>query len=462
MTASSDLVPVLREYERTSTTVLNAYLTPSVNGYLERMRERLRDAGHRGAIAVMHSAGGLSSIDEARRRGVSLLSSGPAGGMLGARALARRLELDRVIATDVGGTSFDVGMVVDGEPSYADAPVFAKYPVALPVIDVTSIGAGGGSIAWIEPETGVLKVGPRSAGAVPGPVCYGAGGTEPTVTDANLVLGRLNPDYFLGGRIRLDADAAREAVSGIAEPLGLTAQEAAAAVVDIVDSQMSDLIRRVTVERGLDPGRFTVFCYGGAGGLHAGAYAGKLGCREIVVPRTAAVFSAFGIGMSDAKRVEVASDPMREPFDLERWSDRLDELERSLRQRLAAELLPTDDLVLRRFVDLQLSGQVHAVRVPVEAADLEAHDGGESVIARFVRALRGEVRRGHGVPAGGRGGDDLHRRGDRAAAGADGGAAPLRGLGRVACAQGRAAGPPRRQRHRRGGGLRRRAAPPGQ
>ena len=254
VTASSDLVPVLREYERTSTTVLNAYLTPSVNGYLERMRERLRDAGHRGAIAVMHSAGGLSSIDEARRRGVSLLSSGPAGGMLGARALARRLELDRVIATDVGGTSFDVGMVVDGEPSYADAPVFAKYPVALPVIDVTSIGAGGGSIAWIEPETGVLKVGPRSAGAVPGPVCYGAGGTEPTVTDANLVLGRLNPDYFLGGRIRLDADAARAAVSGIAEPLGLTPQEAAAAVVDIVDSQMSDLIRRVTVERGLDPG----------------------------------------------------------------------------------------------------------------------------------------------------------------------------------------------------------------
>ena len=384
VTASSDLVPVLREYERTSTTVLNAYLTPSVNGYLERMRERLRDAGHRGAIAVMHSAGGLSSIDEARRRGVSLLSSGPAGGMLGARALARRLELDRVIATDVGGTSFDVGLVVDGEPSYADAPVFAKYPVALPVIDVTSIGAGGGSIAWIEPETGVLKVGPRSAGAVPGPVCYGAGGTEPTVTDANLVLGRLNPDYFLGGRIRLDADAAREAVSGIAEPLGLTPQEAAAAVVDIVDSQMSDLIRRLTVERGLDPGRFTVFCYGGAGGLHAGAYAGKLGCREIVVPRTAAVFSAFGIGMSDAKRVEVASDPMREPFDLERWSDRLDELERSLRQRLAAELLPTDDLVLRRSVDLQLSGQVHAVRVPVEAADLEAHDGGERVIARFV------------------------------------------------------------------------------
>src|SRR5439155_8747364 len=141
----------------------------------------LRDAGHEGAIAVMHSAGGVSSIDEARRRGVTLLSSGPAGGMLGARALAERLELDRVIATDVGGTSFDVGLVVEGEVSYAESPVFAQYPVALPVIDVPSIGAGGGSIAWIEPETGVLKVGPRSAGARPGPACYGAGGTEPTV-----------------------------------------------------------------------------------------------------------------------------------------------------------------------------------------------------------------------------------------------------------------------------------------
>jgi N-methylhydantoinase A len=390
VTASSELVPVLREYERTSTTVLNAYLTPSVSGYLAKMRRRLEESGHGGATAVMHSAGGVSSIDEARRRGVSLLSSGPAGGMLGARALAERLQLDRVIATDVGGTSFDVGLVVDGEPSYADAPVFAQFPVALPVIDVTSIGAGGGSIVWIEPETGVLKVGPRSAGAVPGPACYGAGGAEPTVTDANLVLGRLNPDNFLGGRIRLDLHSALAAVSRVAEPLGLSPQAAAAAVIEIVDSQMADLIRRVTVARGLDPGRFTVFCYGGAGGLHAGAYAAKLGCRAIVVPRAASVFSAFGIGMSDAKRVKVASDPMREPFDLVRWRTRLDELERALVAEFEAERLPTDRLVLRRFVDLQLSGQVHAVRVPIAAPDLDADDGGEGVIARFVELYEGK------------------------------------------------------------------------
>jgi N-methylhydantoinase A len=395
VTTSSELAPVLREYERTSTTVLNAYLTPSVNGYLERMREGLRASGHEGAIAVMHSAGGVSSIEEARRRGVSLLSSGPAGGMLGARALAERLELDRVIATDVGGTSFDVGLIVDGQVSYAESPVFAQYPVALPVIDVPSIGAGGGSIAWIEPETGVLKVGPRSAGARPGPACYGAGGTEPTVTDANLVLGRLNPDYFLGGRIRLDLELADEAVTGIARPLGLSPEAAAAAVIEIADSQMADLIRRVTVERGLDPAGFTVFCYGGAGGLHAASYAAKLACAQIVVPRAAAVFSAFGIGMSDAKRVAVASEPMREPFRLERWRQRLEELERSLLADIEHERLPTDQLVLRRFVDLQLAGQVHTVRVEVDERDLDAADDGEGVIRRFVELY--ELRYGAGT-----------------------------------------------------------------
>ena len=384
VTASSDLAPVIREYERTATTVLNAYLTPGVHGYLERMGRRLRESGHRGAISVMHSAGGVSSLDEARQRGVTLLSSGPAGGMLGARELARRLGLDPVIATDVGGTSFDIGTIVDGEPAYADAPVFAKYPVALPIIDVTSIGAGGGSIAWIEPDTGVLKVGPQSAGASPGPACYGAGGVEPTVTDANVVLGGIDPDNFLGGRMRLRSDLALEAIrERVAEPLGLEPEAAAARVVDIVNAQMADLIRRVTIERGLDPAGFTVFAYGGAAGMHAGAYARKLGCRHVVVPRIAAVFSAFGIGMSDVKRVAMMSDPSRAPFDLRRWRDRFGQLERSLQRDFEAERLPTGTLSLQRFVELQFRGQVHALRVPVSPSDLDRDDGGEHVITRF-------------------------------------------------------------------------------
>jgi N-methylhydantoinase A len=395
VTASSDLAPVIREYERTATTVLNAYLTPGVHGYLQRMGDRLRRSGHRGAIAVMHSAGGVSSLDEARERGVTLLSSGPAGGMLGARELARRLELDPVIATDVGGTSFDVGTIVDGEPAYADAPVFAKYPVALPIIDVTSVGAGGGSIAWIEPETGVLKVGPQSAGASPGPACYGGGGTEPTVTDANVVLGGIDPDNFLGGRMRLEPDLAVEAVRGaVAEPLGLEPEEAAARIVDIVNSQMADLIRRVTIERGRDPAGFAVFAYGGAAGLHAGAYARKLGCRHVVVPRAAAVFSALGIAMSDVKRVAVVSDPARAPFDLERWQARFDELDRALEREFEEELLPTGSLSLRRSVELQFRGQVHAVRVPVELTDLELDDGGERVIERFSEMYEAKYGRG--------------------------------------------------------------------
>jgi N-methylhydantoinase A len=366
-----------------------------VRGYLMRMGDRLRDAGHRGAISVMHSAGGVSSLDEARERGVTLLSSGPAGGMLGARALARRLGLDPVIATDVGGTSFDVGTIVDGEPGYAEAPVFAKYPVAVPIIDVTSIGAGGGSIAWIEPESGVLKVGPQSAGASPGPACYGAGGTEPTVTDANVLLGGIDPDHFLGGRMRLDRDAAVEAVrSRLGEPLGLGPEDAATRVLEIANSQMADLIRRITVERGLDPAGFTVFAYGGAAGLHAGAYATKLGCRHVVVPRAAAVFSALGIGSSDVKRVAMASDPSRAPFDLARWRDRFHALEESLRRDLEREKLPTGDLALQRFVELQFRGQVHTVRVPVDNADLLRDDGGEAVIERFSDLYEAKYGRG--------------------------------------------------------------------
>jgi N-methylhydantoinase A len=396
VTASSDLAPVIREYERTATTALNAYLTPGVHGYLERMGERLRASGHRGAISVMHSAGGVSSLDEARHRGVTLLSSGPAGGMLGTRELARRLGLDPVIATDVGGTSFDVGTIVDGEPAYADAPVFAKYPVALPIIDVTSIGAGGGSIAWVEPDTGVLRVGPQSAGASPGPACYGSGGTEPTVTDANVVLGGIDPANFLGGRMPLDPDLALEALRRrVAEPLDLEPEVAAARIVDIVNSQMADLIRRVTIERGLDPAGFTVFAYGGAAGMHAGAYARKLGCRHVVVPRAAAVFSAFGIGMSDVKRVAIVSDPSRAPFDLGRWRERFSELEASLEREFEEERLPTRDLELQRSVELQFRGQVHALRVPVESADLELDDGGETVIDRFTE--RYEAKYGAGT-----------------------------------------------------------------
>ena len=395
VTLSSDLAPVIREYERTSTTVLNAYLTPPVHRYLGNMRAGLLERGLRGAIAVMHSSGGVSSIEEASVRGVSLLSSGPAGGLLGTRALAARLGLDPVLATDVGGTSFDVGLVIDSEPAYAEMPIYAKYPVALPTIDVPSIGAGGGSIGWVEPETGILRVGPQSAGARPGPACYGLGGTEPTVTDANVVLGRINPDNFLGGQMRLDAARAHTAMFLIAEPLGMTVEEAALAMVDIVDAQLTDLIRRVTVERGMDPAAFAVFGYGGAAGLHVDSYSSRLGCREVVIPHAASVFSAFGIGSSDAKRVEMLSEPMAAPFELERWRRNFEALDERIRVDFEAEHLPAEDLRTTWFVELQFRGQVHTVRVPVQSADLDAQDGGESIIDRFATLY--EARYGAGT-----------------------------------------------------------------
>jgi len=385
VTISSEIAPLIREYERMSTTVMNAYLTPAVARYLNQMKSRLVAAGLSGPVAVMQSSGGLTSVADASSRGASLLVSGPAGGALGAQALAARLGLDRVLTTDVGGTSFDVGVIVDGRPGYSEGPVVNKLPLALPVIDVTSIGAGGGSIAWVEEETGVLRVGPRSAGARPGPACYGTGGTEPTVTDANLVLGRLSPDYFLAGRMRLHPDKAREAIrTRLADSLGMTPEDVAAAIVEIVDAQMSDLIRKVTVAGGQDPGGFTVFAFGGAGGLHCDAYSSALGCRGIVIPSGAAVFSAVGIGGSDAKRVREISDPMRAPLDLARWRRHFDTLEATIIREMEEERLPIGEITLSRFVHLLFSGQVHTVRVPITLSDLDAGDHGETVIQRFI------------------------------------------------------------------------------
>jgi N-methylhydantoinase A len=385
ISASHELVPLIREYERTATTVINAYLTPAVARYLERMRARLVEAGLRGPVVVMQSSGGLTSVEEASSRGAALLVSGPAGGALGTEALGAKLGFDKVLTTDVGGTSFDVGILIDGKPGYSDGPIIDKYPLALPVIDVASIGAGGGSIAWIEPETGVLKVGPQSAGARPGPACYNNGGSEPTVTDANLVLGRLNPDYFLGGRMRLYLERACQAIKErIADPLGMSVEDAAAAIIEIVDAQMSDMIRKVTVERGQDPANFVVFAYGGAGGLHCDAYSSVLGCREVVVPSIASVFSAFGIAGSDAKRVMELSDPARFPFDLARFREHFATLKDAIVRRMKEQRLPIGKINLACFVHLLFKGQVHTVRVPVTDFDLKAADRGQSIVWRFA------------------------------------------------------------------------------
>jgi N-methylhydantoinase A len=363
---SHELAPVIKEYERTATTAMNAYLGKVSGRYLAALGERLHKGGFKQDPVIMQSSGGVAPVGEAQSRAVALLASGPAGGVIGAVELGKMLGYRDLITTDVGGTSFDVGLVVDGEPQFSLTPVFAQYHTVLPSIDISSIGAGGGSIAWIEPGTNLLKVGPRSAGAVPGPVCYGAGGTEPTVTDANVVLNRLNPDFFLGGTKKLDAAKARSAIEEkIARPLGLTVEEAALGVVNILDAKMADLVRKVSIGRGYDPRDFVLLAFGGAGPLHVGAYASDVGVKEIIIPAHASEFSAWGIAGADLVNLRQVSEPMIAPFDPARLDAIYARLENDARVALRREGFADDATTMRRYIDMRYRGQIHEVRVPV-------------------------------------------------------------------------------------------------
>ena len=385
VTASHEVAPVIKEYERVATTALNAYLSRSTYTYLSALQQSLSGAGLRQDPVVMQSTGGVTSAEACKGNAVWLLGSGPAGGVMGAARLGRLIGAENIVTTDVGGTSFDVGLVVDGEPLVDGTPVFDKYHTVLPVIDVASIGAGGGSIAWIEPGTGLLKVGPRSAGASPGPVCYGAGGLEPTVTDANLVLGRIDPEYFLGGSLSVDKPLAEEVIRDrIAAPLGISVSEAAIGIIEIIDARMADLVRNKTIGRGYDPADFALFAFGGAGPLHVGAYAVDVGVNMIVVPTHSSVFSAFGIAGSDLVNVRQASDPMTAPFDLGRLNEVYAVLEKQALGDLAADGVADEDATATREIEMRYRGQVHELRVPVPSGTLHQADIDE-VIADFKR-----------------------------------------------------------------------------
>ena len=367
---SSDIAPVLGEYERIASTVVNAYLTKKVDGYVAALADRLRKAGFKQELMVMTSNGGVAPADHARQRAAYLLASGPAGGVIGGRDLGEMLGHGNVLTTDVGGTSFDVGLVVDGQQEYAREPVFGKYHLSFPTIDVVSIGSGGGSIAWIDPH-GFLKVGPQSAGADPGPACYGQGGTEPTVTDANVVLGRIDPNYFLGGAWKLDKKKAENAIrERIAKPLGLPLEEAALGIVDVIDARMADLVRRVTIGRGLDPRMFVLLAIGGAGPLHVGAYAKDVGVKAVIVPRYASEFSALAIAASEMLVVRKVSSPMIGPFKAADVTAVYARIEKEATDQLRSAGAITDgdgQVTTIRAADVKYRGQIHDVTVPVPA-----------------------------------------------------------------------------------------------
>ena len=304
---SSTISPEIREYERTSTTALNALLVPVVRSYMDRLVARFHSEGFSPVLLIVQSNGGVCSPATAALEPVRLLLSGPSGGAMAARAISQRLQLHNLVGVDMGGTSFDVSVIRDGRIEIVTQGEIDRLPVRVPMVEIRTIGAGGGSIAQL--EDGVrLQVGPRSAGAQPGPVCYGRGGTEPTVTDANLVLGRLDPAYFLGGAMKLDLACAREAIATrIAAPLGVAVEAAAEGVLKITNASLAAAIRLSLFEKGLDPRSFAIASFGGAGSVHACAVAEELGIRRIVFPPDASTLSAWGILQSDIEHDLVAS-----------------------------------------------------------------------------------------------------------------------------------------------------------
>jgi N-methylhydantoinase A len=400
ISASHELSREYREYERTSTVAANAYVGPNVSQYLGDLERRLRGNQFTGNLMIMQSNGGLSDVEIARRQCIQMMESGPAGGVVGTMALCEILDLDAAIAFDMGGTTAKASVIRRGQPSLSPDYFIGGYneglAIRIPVLDIVEVGTGGGSIAWLD-EGGGLHVGPRSAGAEPGPASYGRGGTEPTVTDANVILGRLSPERFLGGEMRLDRNAAITALRDrLAQPLNVNLERAAAGMLQVATSAMANAVRHVTLERGLDPRDFTLVAYGGGGPLHAASVAKELSIGKIIVPSAPGHFSALGMLMADLRRdyVQTLFERMDdlEMFQLE---DQFKKLEAEGQAALEASGISTDRIVFERASDMRYVGQEHAV-----AVRMPANVGDESARTEIKRLFdeAHELRYSHSAP----------------------------------------------------------------
>ena len=361
---SSDVLPEFREYERASTTAINAALRPTVQGYLAALQSGLPREVE--SLQVMHSAGGTFAPDEAAAGAAQLVLSGPAGGVIGAAQVAARSGFDDVITYDMGGTSTDVATVLSGKPQWTTSTTVDGLPIGLPVFDIHTVGAGGGSVAYLDPG-GALRVGPRSAGARPGPACYGRGGAEPTVTDANLVLGRILPDSFLGGGMRLDAGLAEAALRPLSAAMGKTLVETALGIVKVAEANMAHAVRAVTARRGHDPRRFTLVSFGGAGGLHACALAEALEIPRVYVPPYCGVLSALGMVVAPPV-IDVSQTVVHlgEQLDDARIAAECGRLNLLASARLPDEVLAAVEV----YADVRFRGQSHELKVPVQRPQL--------------------------------------------------------------------------------------------
>lgn len=375
VTASHELSREYREYERTSTTAANAYVGPVVSNYLDQLENQLKKKEFAGDLLIMQSNGGLSDVEMARRQCVQMMESGPAGGVVGTMAICEELGIDAAVAFDMGGTTAKACVVQRGEPGFSPDYFVGGYneglAIRIPVLDIVEVGLGGGSIAWLD-EVGGLHVGPLSAGAEPGPACYGRGGTEPTVTDANLVLGRIDPAAFHGGDMPLDVGACERAFGDrLVRPLGVDVRRAAEGMLEVATSEMANAVRGVTLNRGLDPRDFTMIAYGGGGPLHGAAVARLLSIGTVVIPNAPGHFSAVGMLMADWRRDRVRTLFANfDEIDMAELDAAFAELERAGQDELAASKVVPTAVTFERACDMRYVGQEHTVtvRVPTELA----------------------------------------------------------------------------------------------
>ena len=389
VTVSSEISKAVGEYERFVATLINSYVGPVTSTYLHGVQDRLADVGFAGELHIMQCHGGMVPLGLGADRPIFTIGSGPVGGLIGCARIAEDLGRDDIVASDMGGTSFDVGIIKDGEPLAADDTLLGKWRYRVPAVEVISIGAGGGSIAWIDELSGGLRVGPQSASSLPGPVCYDRGGEEPTVTDADLILGYIAPEATFGskgerGGFKPRRDLAEKAIKEkVADPLGLSLTDAALGIVEVANAKMAAALENEIIGRGFDPRDFVLMSYGGAGPFHAAGYAGSLGVETIVVPGEAAsVWSAFGISQADIRYQYESSVVLIEPFDLGAVGAAFGELDSQAREALG-EREDVDSFEFRRFARMRFQWQRHELEMrfpdgPIDAATLE------QVKAQFV------------------------------------------------------------------------------
>jgi len=354
-----------REYERTSTTIINAYIAPTVKEYLKTLEQRMQDNGFKNPIHIMQSGGGVITSSIAKDSPIQTLLSGPVGGALANKYLSDTLGYKNLIGVDMGGTSYDVSMIINGCPDVSTETIFEGFPILTPMVNIYTIGAGGGSIAWV--EGGGLRVGPNSAGAQPGPACYDRGGTEPTITDANVVLGRIDVDGFLGGSLHLSRAKAKEAVQKVADQINISVTETAEGICKVADAKMADAIRQLTVRKGIDPREFILVAFGGAGPMHACLTAEELGIETILVPELPGVLSAWGMHQSDLRLDTVRTmKKIVSTITPEEISDHYKVMVNEIEPLLLKQQIDATKIEYKRIADVRYFGQEYTVQVPLK------------------------------------------------------------------------------------------------